>query len=112
MHKMVDQAIDILRDPSTPIAEFGRLLHESWMLKRSLSDRVSTQHIDRIYDTARAAGALGGKVLGAGGGGFVTFFVEPERQDSVKQALKDLIHVPFQFENAGSRIVLYQPNGL
>jgi D-glycero-alpha-D-manno-heptose-7-phosphate kinase len=112
MHAMVDQAVGILRTPTTPIEEFGLLLHEAWMLKRTLSDRVSTDFIDKIYDTARAAGAIGGKVLGAGGGGFLMFFVPPDRQECVKVALKDLIHVPFRFENAGSRVVLYQPNGL
>src|SRR5688572_18265214 len=108
MQMMVDQAISILRDPRAPIEQFGRMLHESWMLKRSLSDRVSTDVIDNIYETARRAGAIGGKVLGAGGGGFVLFFVPPDRQACVKDALKDLINVPFKFENSGSRIVLYQ----
>jgi len=112
MQMMVDQAISVLRDPHAPIEQFGRLLHESWMLKRSLSDRVSTDVIDNIYETARRAGAIGGKVLGAGGGGFLVFFVPPDRQACVKDALKDLINVPFKFENSGSRIVLYQPNGL
>jgi D-glycero-alpha-D-manno-heptose-7-phosphate kinase len=112
IHAMVDQGIGILRDPETPIAEFGQLLHEAWMLKRRLSDRVSTERIDDIYETARRAGAIGGKIMGAGGGGFIVFFVPPDRQTAVTDALKELIHVPFKFENAGSRIVLYQPNGL
>lgn len=112
MHAMVDQAIAILQNPAAPLDEFGRLLHDAWMLKRTLSDRVSTQFIDEIYDTARRAGAIGGKVLGAGGGGFIVFFVPPERHQSVKDALHGLVQVPFKFENAGSRIVLYQPNGL
>ena len=112
MHQMVDEAIDILRSPSRPLEQFGRLLHEAWLLKRSLSERVSTPQIDDIYQLARGAGALGGKVLGAGGGGFVLFFVPPERQASVQHSLQDLIHVPFNFESAGSRIVLYQPHGL
>jgi D-glycero-alpha-D-manno-heptose-7-phosphate kinase len=112
MQQMVDAALEILRSPSAPIAEFGSLLHEAWTLKRRLSDRVSNHHIDGIYESARDAGALGGKVLGAGGGGFLAFFVPPEQQDRVKARLKGLIHVPFRFESAGSRIVLYQPNGL
>jgi D-glycero-alpha-D-manno-heptose-7-phosphate kinase len=112
MHNMVGAAIEILRNPSTPIGEFGTLLHEAWTLKRRLSDRVSTGHIDNIYETARANGAVGGKVLGAGGGGFLAFFAPPEQQECIKTALKGLIHVPFRFETAGSRIVLYQPNGL
>ena len=112
MRQMVDQALDILRDSSTRIEEFGALLNEAWTLKKRLSARVSTQHLDDIYDTARRAGAIGGKVLGAGGGGFVLFFVPPHCQPRVREALKGLIHVPFTLENAGSRIVLYQPNGL
>jgi D-glycero-alpha-D-manno-heptose-7-phosphate kinase len=112
MHQMVDEAIAILRNPATPIAEFGELLHEAWTLKKTLSDRVSTEFIDDLYDTARGAGAIGGKVLGAGGGGFVMFFAPPERHAEIRESLNKLIHVPFDFENAGSRIVLYQPNGL
>jgi D-glycero-alpha-D-manno-heptose-7-phosphate kinase len=73
---------------------------------------VSTDFIDDVYLTACRAGAIGGKVLGAGGGGFVLFFVPPERQAAVREALRELIYVPFQLENAGSRIVLYSPNGL
>ena len=112
MYEMVDQAIAILRSPTTPICEFGDMLHEAWSLKKRLSDRVSLQFIDDIYQTARSAGAVGGKVLGAGGGGFVLFFVPPERQAAVREALKGLIVVPFKLESAGSRIVLYSPNGL
>jgi D-glycero-alpha-D-manno-heptose-7-phosphate kinase len=112
MYEMVDQAIDILRNTVTPICEFGKLLHEAWSLKKRLSDRVSTQFIDDIYETARRAGAIGGKVLGAGGGGFVLFFVPPEQQAAVRESLKELIYVPFKLESAGSRIVLYSPNGL
>lgn len=112
MYNMVDQAIAILRDTDTPISEFGKLLHEAWSLKKRLSDRVSTDFIDDVYLTACRAGAIGGKVLGAGGGGFVLFFVPPERQAAVREALRELIYVPFQLESAGSRIVLYSPNGL
>jgi D-glycero-alpha-D-manno-heptose-7-phosphate kinase len=112
MRQMVDHALEILRSPSCNVEEFGRLLHEAWMLKRRLSDRVSTPQLDAIYEAARSAGAIGGKVLGAGGGGFLAFFVPPEKHDCVKAALSQLIHVPFKFETAGSRIVLYQPNGL
>ena len=112
MYEMVDQAMIILRNPATPIREFGELLHEAWTLKKRLSDRVSTQFIDGVYETARSAGAIGGKILGAGGGGFVLFFVPPERQAAVREALRELIFVPFKLESAGSRIVLYSPNGL
>ncbi len=111
IYEMVDQAIAILRNPATSIEDFGALLHEAWLLKKRLSDRVSTQFIDNMYDTARRAGAIGGKILGAGGGGFLLLFVAPEHQEAVRDALKELIHVPFRLENAGSRIVLYSPSG-
>lgn len=112
MGAMVDQAIAILADDHAPIEEFGKLLDESWKYKRSLSDRVSTPEVDRIYENAMKAGAVGGKILGAGGGGFLLLFVKPERQAQVRGRLRDLVHVPFKFENSGSRVVLYQPNGL
>lgn len=112
MKTMVDTAIDILQDPNTPIDEFGRLLDQSWRYKRSLSDKVSTPEIDQIYEEALKAGATGGKILGAGGGGFMLLFVKPEFQGKVRNQLSRLTHVPFAFENSGSRVVLYQPNGL
>jgi len=108
---MVNEAQDILTS-NCNIEEFGRLLHESWKIKRSLSSKISTQHIDEIYDQAYRAGALGGKILGAGGGGFMVLFVRPEDQPKVKEALKALLLVPFQFETGGSQIVIYHPNGL
>lgn len=112
MHQMVDETIDILQSNNASIEEFGRLLDQSWQLKRSLSDRVSTPEIDALYDAAMKAGAIGGKLLGAGGGGFLLVFAKPELQASVKSALSHLVHVPFKFDNSGSRVVLYQPNGL
>jgi len=112
MAELVDQAIEIVQSENAPIMEFGRLLHQSWMYKRSLSEQVSTRHIDEIYDTACRAGAIGGKLLGAGGGGFILLFVPPENQAKVRQGLSHLIQVPFRFESSGSRVVLYQPGGL
>lgn len=112
MREMVDEAIRILRDPATPLEDFGRLLDEGWRHKRSLSDKVSSQEIDEMYDMARRAGALGGKLLGAGGGGFLLLFVSPEAQARVKRDLSHLVQVPFDFETSGSRVVLYQPDGL
>lgn len=112
MRDMVDEAIKILQNTKTPIDEFGQLLHQSWLYKRSLSDKVSTPEIDFLYDAAMCAGATGGKILGAGGGGFLLLFVKPSLQPQVYERLKHLIHVPFEFEDSGSRIVLYQPNGL
>jgi D-glycero-alpha-D-manno-heptose-7-phosphate kinase len=112
MQQMVDQATNILSSPSTPLVEFGALLKEAWTLKRSLSDSVSNSTVDSLLETAIAAGALGGKLLGAGGGGFMLLFVRPEDRLRVQESLRKLITVPFRFEMAGSRIALYQPDGL
>ena len=109
--KMVGQAVKLLQS-ETSINEFGGLLHETWLHKKSLSDKVSTKVVNDIYETAVEAGALGGKLLGAGGGGFMLLFVPPERQEKVKRSLGNLVNVPFTFENTGSRIALYQPEGL
>ncbi|MCM3878990.1 MAG: hypothetical protein ND807_02670 [Vicinamibacterales bacterium] len=112
MQQMVEHAIEILSSPTTDIIEFGRLLRQAWTLKRSLSDRVSNTTVDALLDTAIHAGAIGGKLLGAGGGGFMLLFVRPEDHAQVRAAVGNLISVPFKFENSGSRIVLYQPDGL
>ncbi len=112
MYAMVDQAINILQDEQTDITTFGELLHQNWIYKRNLSPCVSTPKIDAIYDRARRAGAIGGKLLGAGGGGFMLLFAAPEKQVEIRQQLSSLTHVPFKFEHSGSQIVLNQPNGL
>lgn len=109
MRQMVDEAIHILQEDDDDLAAFGRLLHEGWQVKRSLTSRISTPQIDALYETARAAGAVGGKLLGAGGGGFLLLFVRPEEQDRVKAALRGVLHVPFRFETGGSRIIFYEP---
>lgn len=101
MMDMVAEGLKCLADPLS----FGKLLHEAWMLKRQLSDYVSTPKIDSIYETALKAGAVGGKLLGAGGGGFILFLVEPDKQEKVKNALNDLSHVPFKFETEGAKII-------
>lgn len=111
MKESVHEAMRILQSDS-PIEELGRLLDQNWKYKRSLSNMVSSPEIDQIYEAAIKAGAIGGKLLGAGGGGFMVFFVKPALQKNVREALSHLIHVPFRFENNGSRVVLYQPNGL
>jgi D-glycero-alpha-D-manno-heptose-7-phosphate kinase len=108
MHEMVHEAVEILNGHD--LLKFGRLLDESWKLKRTLSDKISSAHIDALYATAISAGALGGKLLGAGGGGFVLLFAEPSRQDKIRSKLKGLLEVPFKFENLGSQIIFYQPN--
>jgi len=110
MHGMVDQAIDILSSKKDSFDDFGKLLNESWQLKRSLTSKISTPFIDEVYETAIRSGAIGGKLLGAGGGGFILFFVRPEDQSKVKEALKRLLYVPFRFENLGSQIIYYGPD--
>ena len=112
MRAMVDEAAGILQDVRRPIADFGKLLDASWQYKRRLSDKVSTPEIDHIYETAMVAGATGGKLLGAGGGGFMLLFAAPERQAAIRDRLANLVHVPFEFDDSGSKVVLYQPIGL
>jgi D-glycero-alpha-D-manno-heptose-7-phosphate kinase len=109
---MVDEAVAILNDPNRPLRDLGALLHESWRLKRELATSVSNSGIDEIYEAGLAGGAIGGKLLGAGGGGFMVFLVPPENRKRVRERLKNLIHVTVGFDNDGSRIVLYQPEGL
>lgn len=111
MREMADEGIALLQGDG-PLEAFGELLDQGWQYKRRLSDKVSTAEVDRIYDEGLGAGAIGGKLLGAGGGGFMLFFVRPVDQARVRERLQHLVHVPFRFEEAGSRVVLYQPNGL
>ena len=91
------------------IKQFGELLNEFWQLKRSLSPQVSNSKIDDIYQNALQSGALGGKLIGAGGGGFLLLFVPPKNQKKVRSRLKKLIHVPFKFEREGSQIIFFEP---
>ncbi len=111
LQSMVDDGITILSNINTPLEDFGLLLDSAWQVKRSLSDMVSNIKIDNLYNTAIEAGATGGKIMGAGGGGFVLFYVKQENQLKVKEALKTLTYVPFKFENTGSKVVVHQPNG-
>jgi D-glycero-alpha-D-manno-heptose-7-phosphate kinase len=108
LYDMVDEATRLLSE-GTALEDFGKLLHEAWTLKRSLTDRISTSAIDDLYDSAREAGAIGGKLLGAGGGGFMLLFVRPDDQPAVRQRLRHLLHVPFAFESMGSQIIYYDP---
>ena len=112
MYEMVDEAISILGNSTISIDEFGRLLDQSWKYKRSLSDQVSTPEIDYIYDQALLAGAIGGKILGAGGGGFLLLFAKPDKHAAIRERLRHLVHVSFNFDDSGSRVVLFQPNDL
>jgi len=108
MHQMVDEAINIL-NKKEDILEFGKLLNKTWQIKKTLSNKISNPIIDNIYERAMKSGAIGGKLLGAGGGGFILFFVPPENQQKVREELKDLLEVKFNFENEGSQIIHYNP---
>jgi D-glycero-alpha-D-manno-heptose-7-phosphate kinase len=108
MYQMVDEAINIL-NANKNIIEFGNLLNETWKLKRSLTNKISNSMIDTIYEMALKAGAIGGKLLGAGGGGFMLLFVPPEKQPKVRTTLRKLLEVPFHFESNGSQIIYYNP---
>jgi D-glycero-alpha-D-manno-heptose-7-phosphate kinase len=107
MHSLVDRAMEILTGPVSGYDDFGRLLHEGWLYKQSLSSRVSTKEIDEIYQTGIKAGALGGKILGAGGGGFILFYVRPEDRKGVMNALSHILHVPFSFDTLGTQLIYY-----
>jgi len=109
---MVDSAAEVLLNSNTALRELGELLHESWRIKRELASSMTNHLIDEIYEAGRDAGAMGGKLLGAGGGGFMVFLVEPEKRALVRERLKKLVHVNVGFDNDGSKIVLNQPNGL
>ena len=106
MLELLEEAQKVLHS-NADLAEFGRLLHESWQIKRTLSGRISTTQVDEMYARARTAGAIGGKLLGAGGGGFMLLFARPEHHEQVRKALAGYLHVPFRFEFLGSQIIFY-----
>ena len=110
MKSMVDSAADILLNPKTPLRELGELMHQSWLLKRELADSVSNSKIDEIYESARKAGAIGGKLLGAGGGGFMVLVVDPDKRNQIRERLKKLVAVNVGLDTEGSKIVIYQPD--
>jgi len=112
MHAMVDQAEEILHDTDKPISELGTLLDQSWQLKRELADGLTTPLVDEIYAKAINAGATGGKLLGAGGGGFMLFICEPDKRAQVTEALNDFVVVKIGIDHVGSKIVVYEPGGL
>lgn len=107
MAKSTEQAVEILGS-DTDICEFGGLMNDNWQLKKSLSDKVSNQAIDDIYQLGINNGAIGGKLLGAGGGGFMLFFVKPENREKLRTSLKDYLYVPFQFDKTGSQVIYYR----
>src|SRR3989442_8934208 len=108
MHDMVQEGISILNGTEN-LQSFGTLLHEGWVLKRSLGAKISNEYVEQLYQEARSSGALGGKLLGAGGGGFMLLFVRPKDQEHVREKLRRLIYVPFRFEFSGSRIIFFDP---
>ena len=109
MLSLVDDAEKVLTDKSVDLDEFGRMLDHTWKLKRQTGNAVSTSNIDILYDKGIKAGALGGKLLGAGGGGFLVFYVQPEKQEKVREAMKELMYIPFSFEDGGTRVIHYTP---
>lgn len=109
MYVLVDDAERVLEDKHADLDDFGRLLDKTWRLKRQTGGAITTNSIDALYEKGISAGALGGKLLGAGGGGFLVFYVQPEKQAAVKDAMKDLLYVPFQFEDGGTRVIHYTP---
>lgn len=106
---LVDEAESVLTDKSKDLDDFGKLLDYTWRLKRQIGSLVSTDSIDGIYKKGITAGALGGKLLGAGGGGFFVFYVPFEKQKAVKKAMDNLMYIPFTFENGGTRVIHYTP---
>jgi D-glycero-alpha-D-manno-heptose-7-phosphate kinase len=109
MRQLVGEAESIVASPHRSLDEFGRLMHESWQIKRSLTQKISNANIDEIYQAGLDAGALGGKLLGAGGGGFMLFYVPPEKRWALRERLKKLLCVPFGFSTKGSHVVVYEP---
>ena len=109
MLALVDDAEKVLTNKKADLDDFGRLLDLTWKLKRQTGSKISTGSIDALYQQAVDAGALGGKLLGAGGGGFLVFYVQPEKREAVKAAMSGLMRVPFEFENGGTRVIHYTP---
>ncbi|RGH09947.1 kinase [Clostridium sp. AF15-31] len=109
MYELVDEAEAVLTDTNRDLDDFGRLLDTTWKLKKGTGCAISTGSIDDLYIKGIHAGALGGKLLGAGGGGFLVFYVQPEKQKNVREAMKNLMYIPFKFENGGTRVIHYSP---
>lgn len=112
MQGLVNEAENVLTDKYKDLNEFGRLLNQTWRLKRGTGSLVSTDNIDELYEKGIEAGAIGGKLLGAGGGGFLLFYVEEDKKANLLKAMSDLLYVPFEFENGGTRVIYYTPESL
>ena len=109
MYSLVNEAEKVLESKDSNLDDFGRLLDVTWTLKRQTGDAITTNSIDALYEKGISAGALGGKLLGAGGGGFLVFYVQPEKKKEVMEAMKDLLYIPFRFEDGGTQIIHYTP---
>lgn len=109
MYELVDEAESVLTNKERDLDDFGHLLDTTWRLKKGTGGAVSTDSIDGLYEKGIAAGAIGGKLLGAGGGGFLVFYVQPEKQKAVREAMDDLMYIPFRFEDGGTRVIHYSP---
>ena len=109
MYELVNEAEQILVNKDRDLDDFGRLLDTTWRLKKGTGSSISNGNIDELYEKGMQAGALGGKLLGAGGGGFLLFYVQPEKKKAVKEAMKDLMYIPFKFEDGGTRVIHYTP---
>ena len=109
MLNLVDEAEKVLEDKRSDLDDFGRLLDKTWKLKRQTGGSITTSSIDDLYERGVRAGALGGKLLGAGGGGFMVFYVQEDKKEAVKAAMRDLLHVPFHFEDSGTQVIYYMP---
>lgn len=109
MYFLVNEAERVLEDKHSDLDDFGRLLDRTWKLKKQTGDAITTDSIDILYEKGMRAGALGGKLLGAGGGGFLIFYVQPEKQEAVRKAMKELMYIPFCFEDGGTRVIHYSP---
>ena len=112
MYQMAFEARDILQSHTSNICEIGYMLNDSWILKRELAEEISNPHIDQIYQCGIKAGAYGGKLLGAGGGGFMIFFAAPEYHEKIINSLRNLIYVKKTIGSSGSKIVVHEPSGL
>ncbi len=109
MYALVDDAEAVLEDKHSDLDDFGRLLDKTWRLKRQTGGAITTNSIDALYEKGIESGALGGKLLGAGGGGFLVFYVTPDKKDFIMKAMKDLLYVPFRFEDGGTQVIHYTP---
>lgn len=109
MYELVDEAEEVLTNKERDLDDFGRLLDLTWKLKKGTGSKISSCSIDEYYNKGIDAGALGGKLLGAGGGGFLVFYVQQKKQEAVKEAMKDLMYIPFKFEDGGTRVIHYSP---